>query len=127
MATGCKRSLQLLAQHSNPGASHLSLFKDPLLIKAESHSAAGENKHCFICASRVVNEPPWTSLLGQRTMRDKRARLFSSALWRDDALGLFDILISAAALRSAVAPAGFPDGSDIGLEGGEIGGTDFPQ
>lgn len=82
-----------------------SFSRIPLII-AESHSAAGENKHCFIYTSRSVNEPPWTTLLGQRTMRCMWERLFSLVRW---CARLFDILISVAALRSAISPAGFPD------------------
>lgn len=114
MATGCKWSLQLPRSAFKPPAPPTSFFfQRSLLIIAESHSAAGENKHCFIYTSRAVNEPLWTALLGQRTMRYMRERLFSNSPWRDDARGLSDILISAAALRSAVEPAGFPDFVDI--------------
>lgn len=110
MATGCKRFLQLPRSAFKPLAPPTSFFfQRSLLIIAESHSAAGENKHCFIYTSRAVNEPLWTALLGQHTMRYMRERLFSDSPRRDDARGLSDILISAAALRSAVAPAGFPD------------------
>lgn len=65
MATGCKWSPQLLTQHSNPGIRPPptpSFFQESLLIIAESHSAAGENKHCFIYTSRFVNEALWTTL-----------------------------------------------------------------
>lgn len=110
MATGCKRFLQLPRSAFKPLAPPTSFFfQRSLLIIAESHSAAGENKHCFIYTSRAVNEPLWTALLGQHTMRYMRERLFSDSPRRDDARGLSDILIAAAALRSAVAPAGFPD------------------
>lgn len=60
MATGCKWSPA--ASRSSPGTSHPPLFQGSLLIIAESHSAAGENKHCFIYANRFANEPPWTTL-----------------------------------------------------------------
>lgn len=48
--------LELLTWHSNLPAS-LNPFQGSLLIIAESQSAAGENKHSFICMSRFVNEP----------------------------------------------------------------------
>lgn len=50
-------SIQTLAS-----APHPLFFQGSLLIIAESHSAAGENKHCFIYPSRFVNEALWTTL-----------------------------------------------------------------